>query len=76
MGSRPGMGSPWQQQPQECGPPCLLQLQGAAGGRVQTLAPQDLGREVGHRPQHPRQARPKAALSAGSKTPSVRGRPR
>lgn len=36
MGSRPGMGSPWQQQLQECGGPCLLQLQGAAGGGVQT----------------------------------------
>lgn len=46
MGGRLGMGSPWQQQLQECGLPCLLQLQGAAGGGAQTV-PQDLGRDGG-----------------------------
>lgn len=46
MGGRLGMGSPWQQQLQECGLPCRLQLQGAAGGGAQTV-PQDLGRDGG-----------------------------
>lgn len=37
-----GMGSPWQQQLQECGPPGLLQLQGTEGCGVQTQPPPKL----------------------------------
>lgn len=53
MGGRPGMGSPWQQQLQECGLPCRLQLQGAAGGGAQTRSHRTwagMG-DVEHRPR-------------------------
>lgn len=82
MGSRPGMGSPWQQQLQECGLPlpCRLQLQGAAGGGAQTQSHRTwagMG-DVEHGPQLGRlgkgqRVRPMAAPSTGSRTPDTEG---
>lgn len=52
MGGGSEPGSPWQQQLQECGPPCRLQLQGAAGGGVCKHSPTGMG-DVEHCPPHP-----------------------
>lgn len=74
----PRMGSPWQQQLQECGPPCRLQLQGPTGGGVQTQSRRAGMADVEHCPQLGRMGKgqregPMTAPSTGSRTPGTEG---